>query len=90
MSINDSRNISSASTDNKGRGGGRGFHRGGRGGRGRGRGRNVYLGSYSPEQWRKLSKEDKQKVYDGRQKSAEQQKAQQSQAQCGRSIAGGR
>ncbi len=90
MSINDSRNISSASTDNKGRGGGRGFHRGGRGGRGRGRGRNVYLGSYSPEQWRKLSKEDKQKVYDGRQKSAEQQKAQQSQAQGGRSVAGGR
>jgi hypothetical protein len=26
--------------------------------------------TYTPEQWRKLSPEDKKKVYDGRQKSA--------------------
>jgi hypothetical protein len=87
--FNDSRNISSASADNKGRGGGRGFNRGSKGGRGRGRRRNIYLGSYSPEQWCKLSKEDKQKVYDGRQKSAaEQQKNQQSQSHGGRSAGG--
>jgi predicted metallo-beta-lactamase superfamily hydrolase len=40
-------------------------------GDGRG-GRNIYLGSYSPEQWRKLTAEEKKRVYDGRQKSAEQ------------------
>jgi hypothetical protein len=62
------RNISSTNTNKgDGCGGGRGKN-----GRGRGRGRNIYLGSYSPEQWRKLSAEDKKRVYDGRQKSAEQ------------------
>jgi hypothetical protein len=67
------RNISSTNTNKGGvgRGGGRGSGRG-RTGRGRGRGRNIYLGSYSPEQWRKLSVEDKKRVYDGRQKSADQ------------------
>jgi len=77
MSLNDSRNISLANTGGRGRGG-RDSNRGGRGGRGRGRGRNTYLGSYSPEQWRKLSREEKQKVFEGRQKSAEQR----SQAQA--------
>ncbi len=76
MSMNDTRNISATGTqNNQGRGGqgGRHYNRGGRGGgRGRGHGRNLYLGSYTPEQWRKLSKEDKQKVYEGRTKSAEQ------------------
>ncbi len=49
--------------------------RGGRGnkqrGRGRGRGgRNIYLGSYAPNDWRNLSSEDKKRVIDGRAKSA--------------------
>jgi len=75
MSMNDTRNVSSTNTQGYHRGtnsqgGGRNHNRGGRGGRGRGRARNIYLGSYTPEQWRKLSKEDKQKVYDGRAKSA--------------------
>ena len=88
MSVNESRNISSTSTDGRGRGG-RGFNRGGRQGRGgRGRGRNIYLGSYSPDQWRKLSKEDKQRVYDGRQKSAADRNSQQSVG--GRNNGGGR
>ncbi|MFN9981113.1 MAG: hypothetical protein ACK53Y_14400, partial [bacterium] len=68
MSLNDSRNVSSTNTNTKGRGG-RESNQGGRGGRGPGRGRNIYLGTYTPDQWRKMSKEDKQKVYDGRQKS---------------------
>jgi hypothetical protein len=76
MSMNDTRNVSSSNTQGYHRGtnyqGGRNSNRGGRGGRSRGRARNIYLGSYMPEQWRKLSKEDKQKVYDGRVKSAEQ------------------
>jgi len=73
-SMNDTHNISTAITGNvtRGGGGGRQNNRGGHGGRGRGKGRNTYLGSYSPEQWRKLSKEKKQKVFDGRNKSAEQ------------------
>jgi hypothetical protein len=71
LSMNDTRNISSSHTQsgNYKQGhnqGGRNANRGGRGGRGRGRGWNLYLGSYSPEQWRKLTKEDKQKVYEGR------------------------
>jgi hypothetical protein len=72
--MNDTHNISTAITGNvtRGGGGGRQNNRGGHGGRGRGKGRNTYLGSYSPEQWRKLSKEKKQKVFDGRNKSAEQ------------------
>jgi hypothetical protein len=37
---------------------------------GRGRGRSIYLGSYSPEQRRQLSTEDKRKVIEGRQQSA--------------------
>jgi hypothetical protein len=76
MSMNDTRNVSSSNTQGYHRGtnyqGGRNNNRGGRGGRGQGRARNIYLGSYMPEQWRKLSKEDKQKVYDGRVKSVEQ------------------
>jgi len=77
MSMNDTRNISlTGTTADCGGGyqGGRYNNRGGRGGgRGRGRGgRNIYLGSYTPEQWHELSKEDKQKVFDGRNKSAEQ------------------
>jgi len=94
VSISDTRNVSSTGTytnhkrgGHQGQGGrnsGRGY-RGGRG-RGRGRGRNLYLGSYSPEQWRKLSKEDKQKVYDGRNKSAEERSQQQGTYQGGRSI----
>lgn len=75
MSLQETRTIGSTNTTNH-RGGGRGQHRGGgRGGRGRGRGRggrNIYLGSYTPEQWRKLPPEDKKRVQEGRQKSAEQ------------------
>jgi hypothetical protein len=84
MSLNDTRNISSTHTQNQNRcGGGRqGGRFGGRGGRGRGC--NIYLGSYTPEQWRKLSKEDKQKVYDGCNKSAEQRAQQGNQNQGGR------
>jgi hypothetical protein len=78
LSVNDARNVSSSSTDNRGGKGGRTSNPGGRQGRGgRGRGHNIYLGSYTPEQWRKLSKEDKQKVYDGRQKSAAERNSQQ-------------
>ncbi len=80
-SINDIRNISSTGAYNSnnpgGYQGGRHSKRVGRGqGCGRGRGCNIYLGSYSPEQWQKLSKEDKQKVYEGRNKSAEQRSPQ--------------
>jgi hypothetical protein len=57
------------STQSSYRGGGKG----GRGHGGRGRGRNIYLGSYSPEAWQKLSSEDKKKVIEGREKSAQQQ-----------------
>lgn len=72
MSLQDTRNISSANTGSA-RGRGRGRGRGGGSGQGgRGRGRNIYLGSYSPDQWRKLSSEDKKRVQEGRQKSAEQ------------------
>jgi hypothetical protein len=96
MSMNDIRNISASGTQNNhGRGGGyqggRQYNRGGRGGgQGRGRGRNLYLGSYSPEQWRKLSKEDKQKVYEGRTKSAEQRSQQGNYTQGGRTANPGR
>jgi hypothetical protein len=80
MLMNDTQNVSSYNSQGQGRGGGqqggRNANKGGRGGRGRGRGRNIYLGSYTPEQWRKLSKEEKQKVYDGRAKSAEQRSQQ--------------
>jgi hypothetical protein len=69
--MQDNRNISATLT---GRGDTRGHGRssgsGGWNNRGHGRGRNIYLGTYSPDQWRKLSAEDKKKVYDGRQKSA--------------------
>ncbi len=41
-------------------------------GRGRGGGRNIYLGSYKPEQWRKLYAEDKKKAQEGRAKLATQ------------------
>lgn len=49
--------------------------RGGRGGRGRGRGRNIYLGSYTPDQWAALSTEDKKRVREGREKSAQEQQS---------------
>jgi len=74
--------ISEGSTRNvSGLQGSRGGHgrqvrgRGGRGnnpgrGRGRGRGQNIYLGSYSPQQWVALSNEDKQRVREGRANSA--------------------
>jgi len=72
----DTRNISSSYSLNttSGRGGrGRGHGRGrARGCGGRGRGRNIYLGSYSPDEWHKLSSEDKKKVIEGRTKSAAQ------------------
>lgn len=42
----------------------------------------TYLGSYTPEQWKKLSAEDRRKVHEGRQKSAEQQ------AQTGNNLQG--
>jgi len=53
MSVNDTRNISASNTQGHQQGGG--FQGGrnnscGRAGCGRGRGRNIYLGSYSPEQ----------------------------------------
>ncbi len=87
MSLNDSRNVSSTNTNTKRRGG-RESNQGGRGGRGPGRGRNIYLGTYTPDQWRKMSKEDKQKVYDGRQKSAAEKNNQQTQSQAGRTQGG--
>lgn len=56
---------------------GRGHGRGCNGaGCGHGHGRNIYLGSYSPDQWRSLSAKDKQRVYDGRRKLAEQRQVQ--------------
>jgi len=71
------RNVSGLQTG-KGKGkGGRGTRsgRGGRGGRGRGRGRNIYLGSYTPDQWAALSTEDKKRVREGREKSAQEQQS---------------
>jgi hypothetical protein len=75
QALQDSHSISATQSQNHGNSnnhGGRGG-RGGSGGRGHGKGRNIYLGSLSPEQWRKLSPLDKKKVYDGRQKSTEAQ-----------------
>jgi hypothetical protein len=72
----DTRNISTTTSSYKGggRGGRGGRGRGVRGGHGsRGRGRNIYLGSYTPEAWQKLSSEDKKRVIEGREKSAQQQ-----------------
>jgi hypothetical protein len=72
-STQDTRNILSAQTDkttNGGRGGGKGGKGRGRG-RGRGRGgRNIYLGSYHLDKWRKLSAKDRKRVIDGRATSA--------------------
>jgi hypothetical protein len=79
LSLQDSQNINSITSDRDAKGG-----RGGRGGRGRGGrasnwhgrgrgGRNIYLGSYSPDQWKKLSSKDRKRVIEGRAKSAEQQ-----------------
>ena len=78
LSFQDSQNIGSITSGRNCRG-----TRGGRGGRGRGKdgnnrgqgrgGRNIYLGSYSPDQWRKLLAEDRKQVVEGRAKSAEQQ-----------------
>ncbi len=87
QSYQDSRNISSINTSNDIRGQGRGRGRGrGRGGRG---GRNIYLGSYSPDAWRKLSADDKKKVIEGREKSAQQQ-SQQGSTHGSRGGRGGR
>jgi hypothetical protein len=79
LSLQETRNISTTQTGGpgrngrgRGRDGGRGRGHGRGRGRGRGGGRNIYLGSYSPEQWRKLSAEDKKRVYDGREQSAQQ------------------
>jgi hypothetical protein len=73
------RNVSGMQSAGKGnddqKGGGRGRGKGGRsgrGGRGGRGGRNIYLGCYSPDQWRKLSPEDRKRVYEGRQKSADE------------------
>jgi len=80
LSDNQARNVSGLQSgcgnNNRGRGCARGNVRGG-GGRGRGRGRNIYLGSYSPEQWAALSNEDKQRVRDGHANSNAQQQQQQ-------------
>jgi hypothetical protein len=74
QSLQDPPNMSAMVMGGRGQGhGGRG--RGGRlqgGGRGRGRGHNIYFGSYSPEQWKKLSSEEKKRVIEGRQKSSDQ------------------
>jgi hypothetical protein len=79
QSYQDSRNVSGLNTSNdaKGQGCGRGR------GHGRGRGRNIYLGSYSPDAWQRLSAEDKKRVVEGRQQSAQQQ-SQQASNQSGR------
>jgi len=70
----ETRNISSTQSSYRGGSrGGRGGRGRGRGRGGRGRGRNIYLGSYSPEAWQKLSSEDKKRVIEGREKSAQQQ-----------------
>jgi hypothetical protein len=69
----DTRNISTTNTNRRGGRDGRGQGRGRERGHGRGRGRNIYLGSYSPDAWNKLSSEDKKRVVEGRAKSAEQQ-----------------
>jgi hypothetical protein len=50
------------------RGRGRGRNNSGRSG---GHGRNIYLGTYTPSQWLSLSAEDKQRVIEGRKRSAE-------------------
>jgi len=79
----DTRNISSVNVGKGSGRGGRGGGRGGRGqGRGRGKGKNIYIGSYAPDQWRALLSEDKKKVIEGRQKSAEQQSQSQGQGKA--------
>jgi hypothetical protein len=69
--------------------GGRGKGHGGKRGHGRGRGgRNIYLGSYAPNDWHNLSPEDKKRVIDGRAKSAAASAASASASQGGnRNIA---
>jgi hypothetical protein len=72
--LQDTRNISSTNTGRgDGRGHGQGFIPG------HGRGRNIYLGSYSPDQWKKLSPEDHKKIIEGRQQSIPNQKNQATQ-----------
>ncbi len=74
QSFQDTRNISGANTSKTGDGGHNTSGRGrGRGRGGQGHGRNIYLGSYSPDAWRKLSSEDKKRVIDGRNQSAQEQ-----------------
>jgi hypothetical protein len=92
QSFQDSRNISGITTGT-GRGGeGRGNNRGGGRGRGvrHGRGRNIYLGSYAPDAWRKLSSEDKKKVITGREQSAQAQSQASVQGSGGRGRGNGR
>jgi hypothetical protein len=69
QSLQETSNISSTQTGT-GTPTGRGRGRGGGRGRGRGRGRNIYLGSYSYNDWKSLSSEDKKKVIEGRAKSS--------------------
>jgi hypothetical protein len=73
QTLQDGRNISATQTQGGRTGGGRNGRGGRVRGKGRGRGRNIFLGSYSPDQWQKLSSADIKKVYEGRQKSAENQ-----------------
>jgi hypothetical protein len=95
LSDNPTRNISGLQSGHgnnaRGRGRGLGNNRGGAG-HGHGRGCNIYLGSYSPEQWATLSNEDKQRVRDGRANSNTQQQQQGrgngQQANAKHSIAG--
>jgi hypothetical protein len=70
----DNRNISGVNSGHgRGRNAGHGRNNG-RGGRGQGRGRgNLYLGTYSPAQWRAFSAEDRKKISDDRKRSADQQ-----------------
>jgi hypothetical protein len=95
LSDNPTRNISGLQSGRgnnaRGRGHELGNNRGGAG-RGHGRGRNIYLGSYSPEQWAALSNKDKQRVRDGLATSNTQQQQQGrgngQQANAKHSIAG--
>jgi len=73
QSQQETRNISGVQSGGRGnehhRGGshGRGRVARGRGSQGGRGGRNIYLGSYLPEEWQKLSQEDRKKVQEGRQ-----------------------
>jgi hypothetical protein len=81
LSVQDPWNISVTNTSagqgdsNHGGRGGCWGHVQGRGRGGESGGWNIYLGSYSPEQWRKLSAGDKKHATEGHQRSAEQRTA---------------